>query len=307
MIGWTSRHFDLEEAAEGVYAAIAREEGGAMGNAGFVDLGDRIVVFDTFNSPQAARDLRAAAERMTGRTEFLVVNSHWHGDHVRGNQVFEEAPILSDPETRRLMEAEHPARIRRQQEMLPQLDRDIEELERQWETAVEAGGEEGLSARISFLKEMRLALPELRLTLPTETIAAERRIDGPARSVRLISCGAGHTASDLIAEVPEAGVLFAGDLVSVENHPMLEGGDPPGWVNTLTKLERAHYAKVIPGHGPVDGSGSITAMKAYLQDLLRLAGDPAAGDRVPDAYRAWKADFLYIPNLEYIRKNAFPQ
>ena len=45
-------------------------------------------------------------------------------------------------------------------------------------------------------------------------------------------------------------------------------------------------------------------MKTYLQDLLVRAGDQTAAARVSDAYRAWKADFLYIPNLEYIRKNA---
>ena len=50
----------------------------------------------------------------------------------------------------------------------------------------------------------------------------------------------------MIAEVPEAGVLFAGDLVSVENHPLLEGGNPLGWVRSLTELERANYSRVIP-------------------------------------------------------------
>lgn len=58
-----SKHFDLERVGDGVFAAIAKEGGGAVGNAGFVDLGEQTIVFDTFNSPQAAEDLKRAVER----------------------------------------------------------------------------------------------------------------------------------------------------------------------------------------------------------------------------------------------------
>ncbi len=44
-------------------------------NAAIVDLGDRTLVFDTLATLQAARDLRAAAERLTGRAPAVVVNS----------------------------------------------------------------------------------------------------------------------------------------------------------------------------------------------------------------------------------------
>ena len=64
-----SRHFRLEQLAEGVYAAIHIEGGGAIGNAGIVDLGDRTLVFDAFLAPQPAADLRTAAEALTGRPD----------------------------------------------------------------------------------------------------------------------------------------------------------------------------------------------------------------------------------------------
>jgi cyclase len=47
-----------------------------MGNAGIVDLGDRTLVFDPFLTRAAARELRSAAERLTGRTPALVVPGH---------------------------------------------------------------------------------------------------------------------------------------------------------------------------------------------------------------------------------------
>ena len=66
----TSRHFRLEQLADGVYAAIHSEGGEAIGNAGIVDLGDRTLVYDTFFTPQAAADLRFAAETGIPSTNY---------------------------------------------------------------------------------------------------------------------------------------------------------------------------------------------------------------------------------------------
>ena len=77
----TSEHFKLDRIAEGVYVAIAIEGGLARCNAGIVDLGDQTLLFDTFMTPQAAQDLRAAAEGLTGRPVTYVINSHAHSDH----------------------------------------------------------------------------------------------------------------------------------------------------------------------------------------------------------------------------------
>ncbi len=61
--------------AEGVYAALAVPSKDMAVNAAIVDLGDRTLVFDTLATLQAARGLRAAAERLTGRAPAVVVNS----------------------------------------------------------------------------------------------------------------------------------------------------------------------------------------------------------------------------------------
>ena len=71
----SSMHFELKEVAEGVYAAIGIPGGAAFSNAGIVDLGDQTMVFDTFQTPHAAQDLKDAAEALTGRTVSYVVIS----------------------------------------------------------------------------------------------------------------------------------------------------------------------------------------------------------------------------------------
>ncbi|MEO3944969.1 MBL fold metallo-hydrolase [Gorillibacterium sp. CAU 1737] len=307
MSAWVSRHFGLEKVAEGVYAAIATEHGGAMGNAGFVDLGDRVVIFDTFNAPQAAQDLKEAAVHFTGHDRFILVNSHWHGDHIRGNQAFDAKEIYASPITREWIEREHPGRIERQQSMLPQLALDIAELEGK---LAALHGEETQAERItlhqqvSFLREMQEALPQLRLVPPTHSVEHEQVLTGSARSIRLVTCGAGHSPSDLVMEVPDCGILFAGDLVSIDNHPMLDGGDPWNWVNILEMLESNGYTTVIPGHGPVGAADSISVQRQYLKTLIDLASRISEEESMPEPYMAWKADFLYKPNLAYIRAKA---
>lgn len=99
-----SRHFHLERLAEGVYAAMAIDGAGAMCNAGIVDLGDRTLIFDTFWTPEAGQDLRAAAEHLTGHAITYVINSHYNADHIHGNQVFStETTIISTSRTRELI------------------------------------------------------------------------------------------------------------------------------------------------------------------------------------------------------------
>jgi hypothetical protein len=68
----TSRHFSLQQIADGVHAAIDSAGAGAMSNAGIVDLDDVTLVFDTFMTPQAAADLRITAPEVFPRNlDFL--------------------------------------------------------------------------------------------------------------------------------------------------------------------------------------------------------------------------------------------
>src|SRR5512142_3305829 len=100
-----SDHFTTYQVSDGVFAAIATTGGAAISNAGIVDLGGRTLVFDTFMTPEAALDLRRAALGLTGREADLVVNSHYHNDHIWGNQVFDPGILIaSTSQTLKLMQ-----------------------------------------------------------------------------------------------------------------------------------------------------------------------------------------------------------
>lgn len=97
-----SDHFSLHMLADGIYAAISASDA-AVCNTGIIDLGGETLIFDTFQTPEAARDLRAAAESLTGRPSAYVVNSHWHEDHIGGNRVFAGTPLIATRATRDAM------------------------------------------------------------------------------------------------------------------------------------------------------------------------------------------------------------
>ncbi len=71
--------FELVELGPGVHAAVSDIAGAAVGNAAIIDLGDKTLVIDSFMTAQAARELRTEVTRLTGRSAFMLVNTHWHG------------------------------------------------------------------------------------------------------------------------------------------------------------------------------------------------------------------------------------
>ena len=101
----TSDNFTIEKIGPGVWAAINNDNyGKAISNAGIIDLGNKTLVFDAFMTPSAAWELRNIAKQLTRKQVTMVVNSHYHTDHVRGNQAFvPTASILSTSKTREMI------------------------------------------------------------------------------------------------------------------------------------------------------------------------------------------------------------
>ncbi|MFC4801411.1 MBL fold metallo-hydrolase [Neobacillus sp. GCM10023253] len=263
-----SKHFDLERVGDGVFAAIAKEGGGAVGNAAFVDLGGQTIVFDKFNTPNAAEDLKRAAERETARQVTWVVNSHFHGDHIRGNQVFKDSTIISSQITYEKMRDIHPARIEQQK-------RDITELTQYIQTLKEQLGQNHnreLENKISFLTEVEASLPSLELTLPKQTFEDEKVFIGTKRSAKLFTLGGGHSYCDAMLLIPEEKVLFMGDLLFVQTPPTyFEESNPRQWMKILEVVENLDFTKAVPGHGPVGTKNDVQSMKTMHGDGSRVS------------------------------------
>ncbi|NOV01287.1 MBL fold metallo-hydrolase [Paenibacillus planticolens] len=280
-----------------------------MANAGFVDLGESILVFDSFNTQQAATELRNVIGELTGKPVSHLINSHWHGDHIRGNQAFRDVSIVATEQTKIIMQEKHPSRIREQRSGLEGLGTYIQKLEEQRESTIEEKQKLQLAVQISILKEIQLSLPSLELILPNEVFESEWCVKGTSRTVLCHTLGGGHTASDSFLYVPDANVCYIGDLVAINNHMLIVDGDIRKWISILDELNTWEIECVVPGHGPVGGKEWIAKAKDYLGNLLETAEmlrakattlDQIGEIAVPEKYIDWSARELYVKNLKHL-------
>lgn len=273
-----SDHFHLHRLAEGVYAAIAEQQGKAGSNAGIIDLGGRTLVFDTTLTPEAARDLLRVCRELTGRAPLYVVNSHWHNDHVQGNEVFararDDTTIVATAMTREL---------------------------------IATRGEENL-------REIRAEDPGLaadpmlnRLRLPQQTFDQRLVFHGERRTVELLSWGGGHTSSDAFLILGDERIAFLGDLLVVRQHPWMGDGDPRQLARILARIEELPLDTVIPGHGPQGTLDDCAQLRAYIAAVDELARDAVRQgrrltdlqpDALPEPFASWGGAAAFDWNIE---------
>jgi len=190
-----SKHFQVERLADGVYAAIASEQGYAICNAGIIDLGDKTIVFDSFKTPDAAEDLLRAAYERTSHKVSYVINSHYHHDHIRGNQVFSpDTDIISTSWTREAIAKNEPQRIKSQKENVPQ---ELLDTQSKLDAEKNPNRRRELAFWITYHKASIESLSQLKMRLPNITFEHMLTIHGAGRTVKLLSFR-GHTESDVV-------------------------------------------------------------------------------------------------------------
>ncbi|HEY7341968.1 MAG TPA: MBL fold metallo-hydrolase [Ktedonobacterales bacterium] len=301
----TSPYFNLEQLAEGVWAAIVARGTGAWGNAGIVALGERMLVFDTFLTPAAARDLRSAAEALTGQQVAYVVNSHYHMDHIHGNAVFDDATIITTGKTRERIAnrgAEILAWMREKPDDLASLDAEIV-------SAATPELADDLRVAQGDYRALYAALPELALRLPDITFEQRLTLHGSERAVNVLSYGGGHTSSDAFLFLPAERIAFLGDLLGVRMHPSFGQADLERWDEILERIEALDIQTVVPGHGSVGTLDDVAALRQYLGDMEMLVDEAIVrgetAERIvalppPGAYAAWGARDIYTDNLRHL-------
>jgi glyoxylase-like metal-dependent hydrolase (beta-lactamase superfamily II) len=285
----SSKHFRLEQLGDGVYAAIHIDGGAAIGNAGIVDLGDRTLIYDTLFTPQAAVDLRTAAEALTGRPIDAVINSHWHNDHIWGNQVFSaNTEIISTEETRRLIIATRGHGD--YDSFMANAEANLEATRTQFQATEEEGQRRQLAVWIDYHQSVVDAKPILQVRAPNLTFAQRLAFHGTDRSAEVISFDGGHTQNDAVLFLPQEGIAFMSDLLFIEYHPWVGGGDPDKLSYILQEVSDLNPKVLVPGHGPVGTPDSLKLMRQYIRTL-----DGLARKMVEDREAEEKIDEMAIP------------
>lgn len=300
-----SDHFTLHQLAEGVFAAIAKNGGAAIANAGIIDLGGRTLVYDTFLTPQAALDLLVAARQVTGREPELIVNSHYHNDHIWGNQVFKGATFISTTQTRQLILTDGKEEWEYYRDNCePQLQK----YRQLMEAESEPEKKRNILVWLDYYEALVESFPRMELYLPQMTFDQRLLLHGLTRSVELVSYGGGHTGSDAMLLLPEEKILFMSDLLFVKNHPFLADGDPAANYAILEKVKQLDVRTLVPGHGPVGDKRDLDLMQRYITELREMVasliaqGKPveeASEMAIPARYRAWDLPGMFPFNLTF--------
>jgi cyclase len=232
--------FTLKPLGHNVYAAIdARDNAGA--NAGFVIGDDGVLVIDTFENEAAAKQLLAEIRKLTKLPIKFVVNTHYHLDHVAGNHVFEDAGavVIAHKNVAGWIHTEN----------LKFFGKNIKPDQK----ALVEG----------------LAGPEVLYKSVLGLLLGSREI--------FVSFAPGHTGGDSLVLIPDANVLFCGDLFWRKTLPNLIDASTGDWTNTLEEFGTSVESSgiYIPGHGDVGTAGDVEEFRGYLIDLRAMVKNAA--------------------------------
>jgi len=307
----TSQHFIVKKLADGVWAAIQNgNKGYAICNAGIVDLGDKTLVFDAFINYHAAADLKRIARELTGNPVTILVNSHYHDDHVRGNQVFEDATIISTAFTSAMMAESEP---KERAGAVKTIAASIAGATKAYEKASPADKKEA-ALWVNYYKAIADGLNGLKLVLPGVSFTDSLVIKGRKRTVVLKEYKKAHTASDAVMLLRNEGIAFMGDMLFVQHHAFIAEGDPQKLSGYLSDIYNdPSFNTFVPGHGDVGGKASLQQMIGYIshiQQRVTAANKNKEPDSVffkhpmPAAYNEWSLKRFYNINLSVLRKRA---
>jgi glyoxylase-like metal-dependent hydrolase (beta-lactamase superfamily II) len=231
--------FTLHEVGKGVWAAISPDHSKAGANTGFVIGENGVAVIDSFQNVAAAKELLAAIRQRTNLPIRFLVNTHYHLDHMTGNGVFADAGavIVANRNVRAWARTDN----------------------------LKFFGPHPTAAQREWVKS--LVLPSVTYRNGIDLYLGKRQL--------IVRHLPGHTGSDSIIVVPDANVVFTGDLLWGHHLPNLIDASTDKWIETLDTLERKYpTATFVPGHGRISHRAGLLAFRGYLVTLRR---DIAAG------------------------------
>jgi glyoxylase-like metal-dependent hydrolase (beta-lactamase superfamily II) len=251
---------------QGMAGAPSAENQGFMSNAGFAVTSSGVIVFDALGTPPLGESLIALIRKITPQPIVRVIVSHYHADHIYGLQAFKASG----------------AEVWAHRAALEYLHSD--------------------------LAQTRLA--ERRQTLfpwvddNTQLVPADRWLDEDTRfelgglHFHLSHAGPAHSPEDLVMEVEEDRVVYAGDLLFAGRVPYVGDADSRLWIAAIDRMLASHPGVVVTGHGPAsrDPAADLKLTRDYLLYLRQTMG-AAVNDFVPFEEAYAHTDWSRFANL----------
>jgi glyoxylase-like metal-dependent hydrolase (beta-lactamase superfamily II) len=242
------------------------------GNAGFVVTPQGVVVIDTTNSPFNGRDVLYEIRQHTHREVRYVIDTSATPDLTLGNEVFEDfrPVILSTPEAQ--------AAIARYRQNLP------ERLDGNWRLA----------------RSMRGIHP----TVPNQTFDRSTQLPVTGQPIQLIPLGTNASPGDAAVFLPDAKVVFLGDVFENAYIPRVGAGDIRHWIQTLREVESWNAEIYVPAHGAPGGKQQIAEFRRFLE---WLTSSVEARVRRGESLTQIEKELLPFPNHSWHAPELEPQ
>lgn len=227
---------------------------GFMSNAGFVVTKDGVVAFDALATPVLGQAMIDAIGRVTTQPIRRLILSHYHADHFYGLQAFKAAGVE--------IWAHENGRI--------------------------ALNSDAVAERLA---QRRIALAPW-VNEKTQLIPADRWLSFDKQKdlafemggihFRVFNSAGTHSAEDLMMEVAEDKVLFAGDLYATGRLPFVGDADSRAWLKQLDTMLALKPTTVVPGHGAASSNTEkdMQLTRDYLLYLRAKMGE-AVQDLTP--------------------------
>ena len=212
-------------------------------NSGIIVGDDGVIVIDAQATPVAAGQVIERVRKVTDKPIKYVVLSHYHAVRVLGASAYNAQEIIASDTCRSMI--------------------------------AERGKEDWDSEYGRFPRLFQAAESVPGLTWPTLTFRRSMTLYLGKRRVELRFIGRAHTAGDIVAYVPDANVVFSGDIVEYKSACYCGDAHFTDWPATLSRLDGVKSDALVPGRGDaLVGAGTVSEAIALTRDFLRDLYEP---------------------------------
>jgi glyoxylase-like metal-dependent hydrolase (beta-lactamase superfamily II) len=279
----------VHDLGNGVFGYVQPDGTWGWSNAGLIDGGGETLLVDTLMSVPLTREMlyRFRAKVPAAAKIDKLVNTHANPDHFFGNGLVADAEIIGTNEAKREMAGFNPRMLAALKDNYPSMGDAGEFL---YETM-------GRKFDFSGVDEV---------TLPNRTFDGRLNLTIGDKAVELTDLGPAHTGSDTIVWLPAERVVFTGDLLFNEGHPIMWAGPVENWIAACEHIAALDPEIVVPGHGPITDVAAVRAMQAYFEYVrgeargrfeAGMTFDDAARDIDMTAYRGWTDPERIVANV----------
>jgi 2-keto-4-pentenoate hydratase/2-oxohepta-3-ene-1,7-dioic acid hydratase in catechol pathway/glyoxylase-like metal-dependent hydrolase (beta-lactamase superfamily II) len=242
----------LHEVADRVWAWMLPDGGYGWSNAGLVAGDGASLLVDTLFDLALTREMLTAMKPITERapiTDALI--THSNGDHTHGNQLLDRSVriIAAEGTAEEIAHGMAP-------EML---------------AMAQTANLGPVATRYARDRFGHFDFSGIKLRNADQTFGRDLSISVGGRQINMLNLGPAHTAADSVVHVPDAGVLFGGDLLFIGCTPIVWAGPIANWITACDVMIALDAPTVVPGHGPVTDPDGIRAVRGYLAHVAEQA------------------------------------